>query len=900
MKKTILLSLAAFAIWALPLWSATIHIPADFASIQTGINASANGDTILVAPGIYGEHIRFNGKAILLLSQAGPDQTIIQKVNNNQPIVRFENAESQNSILDGFTIRNCVGAPAINISNAGPTIIHNIFTNNINDYSDGGAINAVFGTVIHIIDNVFEFNSSVNGTGGGVRSYGVDLVISGNTFHGNNAGTHGGAIHLRSSNNSIVDHNLFDNNHCLAIGGGLTLSEDESAEVFNNTFVSNSSVEPHGAGIAIWYSSNCHLYNNIIVGNSGMGIHSSPPNNSTITYSNVWNNTIDYDGITPGNGSISADPLFVGGDPYSYRLATDSPCINTGDPASPPDPNGSIADMGAYPYGGVLMGTAFDIDDIIGLNGQPAIVPIFAVGFSERPIAGLEFHINYRQDGLEFTGITSDYLTDAFVNEVDGVINIVWDNYSTPITVPENSSILNLNFNIDGPNGSADRIEWRGGSEVVDTLGNALTNVRYYAGGISIMEPRDLFGNVVYYDLERPLADVTIRLSRDDTATTITNTNGEYTFENLALGYYAVCPSRTSDDPGVTITDIVLIERYLAQLNLFDSPYKYIAADVNGSSTISMADVIKIRRYLAQLETLPAGNWAFVDASFDITSTNWPQAPACREADLISEDLANVNLVGIRLGDVDNSWTEGGLLVRPIINPQTSALSLSNAFGSPGDIVSLRLRADDLTGVAGLELHLNYPANSLHFMGITTENLPNPTIGNGNGVAHLIWENNLNTVNLTGGIEVAALSFQILDGAPEQMTVSISGGHVVNINGGEIATSFGEGHVGLLTSIGPTGLVPTAFGLEQNYPNPFNAQTRISFAISKPCHASLEIFDMTGRKVATLENSFFDIGMYSVIWNGKTDGGKPLSSGIYFYQLKADTFLDTQRMLMLK
>jgi parallel beta-helix repeat protein len=901
MKKVVLLSLALSVIWFLPLWSTTIHIPGDFSTIQAGIDASVNGDTVVVASGVYGEHITFSGKSILLKSENGPDETVIESVNNGTPIVRFENGEGQNSILDGFTIRNANGAPAINISYAGPTIINNKFINNINSDSDGGAINAVYGTLLRIIDNVFEANSSVYGTGGGVRSYGLDLIISGNVFRSNNAGTHGGAIHLRASNESVVDHNLFVDNHCLAIGGGLTLSEDQGAEVFNNTFVSNSSVEPHGAGIAIWYSSNCHLYNNIIVNNDGMGIHSYPPNNSTTTYSDVWNNAIDYDGIDPGDGSISADPLFVGGDPYSYELTAESPCIDAGDPNSPPDPNGSIADMGAYSYGGIPGGTYFDIVDLNGQTGLPVDVPVTAVGFSQRQIAGLEFHIAYRTNGLEFTGLTSDYLADALVNDVEGTINIVWENFAAPITVPEESDILTLHFNVTGPNGSAYRIEWHAGSEVVDTLGNPITRIRYYDGGVSVMEPRNLSGHLVYYDLQRSLANITISLSRDDTATTVTDTDGEYFFDSLALGNYLVCPSRADDDPGVTIADIIMIERHLAQLEIFDSPYKDVAGDVNGSGTVSMADVIKIRRYLAQLEPLPAGNWAFVDSAYVITPTNWPQAPACREANLIGSDLTDVNLIGIRVGDVDNSWTFlRGDFAQPLTRIDDPSISLGQTSGNPGDIVSLPLTANELPGVAGLELHFDYPAEGLRFTGITS-NLPSePTIGGGNGVAHLVWENGLNTVDLVGGAEIASINFEILAGAPEIMTVSIHTGYVVNRDGGLISAAFGDGQIGLLTSNGSEPQVPEAFGLGQNYPNPFNARTRISFSISKPCHVNLDVFDMTGRMVSTLENGHFEAGIYSVIWDGRSDSGMMLSSGIYFYRLKTDNFQDTKRMLMLK
>jgi parallel beta-helix repeat protein len=901
MRKALLLSLTVMAIWILPLWSATIHVPGDYSTIQAGINASVNGDTVLVAPGIYREHITFNGKAILLKSLNGPDETIIEKVIDGMPIIRFENGEGPNSVLNGFTIRNSNGAPALNMSYAGPTIVRNIFINNVNTSSDGGAINAVYGPVLRIIENIFENNSSVYGTGGGVRSYGIDLIISGNIFRGNNAGTHGGAVHLRASNESIVDHNLFVGNDCLSIGGALTLSEDRGVRVFNNTFDSNSSVEPHGAGIAVWYSSSCRLYNNIIVNNSGMGIHSYPSNNSTTAYSDVWNNTIDYDGIAPGDGSISADPLFVGGEPFSYELSVGSPCIDAGDPESPPDPDGSRADMGAFSLGGLPSGAGFDVADVISPPDQSVSVPVVAFGLSEFPIAGLEFHIAFNQSCLQFSGITSDYISDALVNEVDGIINVVWENFSSPISVPEDNNIMALNFDVIASNGSVCQIEWGSGNEVVDTLGNPMPSMRYLNGRVSVLEPLSLSGHVVYYDLQRAVADVDIAIYHGDTLTTLTDLNGQYQFDSLFPGNYLVCPSRLGDDPGVSIADIILIERYLAQLETFDTPYKYIAADVNAGGTVSMADVIKIRRYLAQLEPLPAGNWAFVDSSFAITPANWPQAPCCREANLMNDDLTDVNLIGARRGDVNNSWSANrSMFAAPMRRIENAALNLGQAFGNPGDIVTLNLTADEIPGVAGLELHLSYPSNGLRFIGVTSNLLSNPTIGGGNGLMHLIWENGLNTVDLVGGVEVAAISFEILPAAPELMDVIIDRGELVNREGDEINVGFGEGRVGRLTSNDAEGVIPAVFGLGQNYPNPFNAQTRISFSLSKACHVNLDVFDMTGRKVATLENGHFKAGTYSVVWDGKADSGRLLSSGIYFYQLKTESFQDIKRMLMIK
>ena len=92
-----------------------------------------------------------------------------------------------------------------------------------------------------------------------------------------------------------------------------------------------------------------------------------------------------------------------------------------------------------------------------------------------------------------------------------------------------------------------------------------------------------------------------------------------------------------------------------------------------------------------------------------------------------------------------------------------------------------------------------------------------------------------------------------------------------------------------------SGNIPEVYGLEQNYPNPFNPNTSIQFRIPENSFVSLKIYDMLGKEVGTLLNEEKDVGMYKVNFDASN-----LSSGIYFYSLKAGNFVQTKKMILMK
>jgi hypothetical protein len=99
----------------------------------------------------------------------------------------------------------------------------------------------------------------------------------------------------------------------------------------------------------------------------------------------------------------------------------------------------------------------------------------------------------------------------------------------------------------------------------------------------------------------------------------------------------------------------------------------------------------------------------------------------------------------------------------------------------------------------------------------------------------------------------------------------------------------------LVTGVVHPPAVPSKFVLYQNYPNPFNPTTTIVFSIPRRSTVSVKVFDLLGRELETLLSGQLEAGTFSVQWNAQN-----ASSGVYFYKLQADGYVETKRMLLLK
>lgn len=94
--------------------------------------------------------------------------------------------------------------------------------------------------------------------------------------------------------------------------------------------------------------------------------------------------------------------------------------------------------------------------------------------------------------------------------------------------------------------------------------------------------------------------------------------------------------------------------------------------------------------------------------------------------------------------------------------------------------------------------------------------------------------------------------------------------------------------------------LPTSYSLSQNVPNPFNPNTTIEFALPRTSEVKLDVFNLLGQKVRTLVDDQLGAGFKRVEWDGKDDNGADVASGVYLYRIKAGSFVESKKMMLLK
>ncbi len=269
-----------------------INVPGDQPTIQAGIVAAVDTDTVLVQPGTYFENINYNGKNITVASLflTTQDTTYISQTiidgNQNGTVVSFENGETTGAVLTGFTITNGSGGGISCVYASYPRLENLVIIGNYAEYNGGGILCGAYASPS--LENVIISNNSAGGNGGGIFCYNYCSPSLENVTISNNTSQNGGGIFCSENCSPNLDNVTITNNSANSDGGGILCIINSNLDLQNVTLIENTAVG-NGGGMYI-FESNPSLVNVTFSGNSaeeggGIYINDATPSLENVTIS---------------------------------------------------------------------------------------------------------------------------------------------------------------------------------------------------------------------------------------------------------------------------------------------------------------------------------------------------------------------------------------------------------------------------------------------------------------------------------------------------------------------------------------------------------------------------------------------------------------------------------------
>ena len=372
----------------------------------------------------------------------------------------------------------------------------------------------------------------------------------------------------------------------------------------------------------------------------------------------------------------------------------------------------------------------------------------------------------------------------------------------------------------------------------------------------------------------------------------ITDEDGSYSFVEMPLGNsYTVSPEKNIDPlNGITVSDIILIQKHILGLQLLDSPYKLIAADVDNSTKINGQDLIQIRKLLLGHYTEFPQNesWKFVDADQQFIDASNPWFDDIQEqieVPSLSYDVV-ADFVGVKIGDVNQSATMDG--ITPSLatrNDNTLVLEVAAVSLTANEHTDIEFLNVDELEIEGLQFAVDFDSKQLEIVEIRIgEELADESMYNLKGNTIRILATDLTSTKSAVSITVKALTalsgnvFTINQNVMENMAYAKSTGEIsVELRSKEVYEAV------------------AVYDLEQNTPNPWMNTTNINFVSVTDGAGQLNVMDTNGKVVISKTLEIAKGG--NVV---KMTSDELPSSGIYYYEVSIDNTRLMKKMILIK
>ena len=406
----------------------------------------------------------------------------------------------------------------------------------------------------------------------------------------------------------------------------------------------------------------------------------------------------------------------------------------------------------------IPQGLHLEIGSASGSNGQEVLIPVRAHGLDN--VVGLQFSLQWSDSLAEFLGMETSEMegwipareqsNQNSLTDGSQVIAFLWtDQRAEGVSLIEPTTLFTLRLRLIGNPGSIGAISVSEESDILgevsvvnregDVFGKSLIGRR---GTISIKEQVSLQGRVSYYsNAEIPIPGLSLQLSGvDGNLVSATDRDGRYEFlaNPGATGDISVRGESGRIQDGVSAIDIVQLRLKQLGRREFESSFQFIAADVSFDGKLSIADVIRIQQLILGRDDLPldeaaAPYWRFVDAGnpFADVSDPWSYHESIG-VQLEETRLDGLDLVGIKIGDINGSWRpQGG--VGPVALTRLNETELDGE-AVPANSVRLEpllltennggqavwsLRSPDFNAITSMQFSLRWDPSLMAFKSIT-------------------------------------------------------------------------------------------------------------------------------------------------------------------------------------
>lgn len=948
LKKAVLI---ICLIYALHLSATVINIPTDQPTIQDGINAAVNGDTVLVQPGDYHERINFNGKNITVASLFFTTQDttyITQTIIDGDSlgcVVKIENGENLEALFCGFSVINGNGendnyrnaGGGIYCNNSSPSLRNLILYNNqaiygggiYCEYSNPSLENislshnyGSFGGGLWLGDsnpdlkNIAIFSNSSGWAGSGIwcqySSPNLENIsVSNNHIVNSNLGSRGGGIVFKGSTSTLKDVTITSNS-AIVKGGGVYCTGSNLN--FENVLISNNNANEYGGGIYS-YGSSLNFVNVSVTNNSasnhGGGIYCF---NSSINFS-FNNRSSIHSNIIENVRGFGSDIFTEDCDLIHVIVDTFTVMDPTGYYASPM--NDLTFDILSSVEDNINADIYVDVNGTNDNSGLSPDSPFKTINHALQMIYAdsLNIHTIYLSPGIysnasngeSFPIHWSNYVNLSGASEVDTVLDAEG---TSEVMIFENISNANIgNITIKNAVGNTvgggiscfysnpnfvnmtirDNINFVGAIDYEYGDGGGITC--YYSNpilqNVLITGNHAYYGGGIYCKYSNPILENVIISN---------NTSHENGFETNDAGQGGGIYCRDSNPH---LDDVIITNNY--------------AHEEGGGLYITQSNP-SLHNVLITDNVTEVGGGIYLSTSSPslVNVTIADNYVSSGGGGIACRYNSNPSLLNVLIVNNTSNYIGGGVCCNDGSSPSLVNVTIANntasSYGGGMQCVgnsNPTLLNCVLWNDSPQEIYLA-ESGSPCSLTISYSDIYGGEAG--------IVTNNNGTVNwLTGNIDPDPIFVGYGDQpfALQDISPCINTGIVdttglflpefdlagnLRVFGGRIDMGAYENQNVIAGAYEDT--IPEMARIIHNYPNPFNPSTTISWENIDidNTELSLNIYNIKGQKV----KSFTKLNsINSIIWDGRNDISKPVASGIYFYNLRAGTKVVASRKCVL-